>query len=140
MLTSGAFAFLTSVLRRRVQYVTSFICMTVFFVIITALSAHFAESEAHAAAIAVVAFIFIYNGAYNIMQPLTYVYVTEIFPFVHRAKGIAVLQFFTRGGTAFNAFVNPIGLDSLAWKFYIFYCVSHLLQLQRSFTVESLLS
>lgn len=98
--------------------------MVVVFAIITGVSAHFAISEAHAAAIAVVAMIFVYNGVYNIMQPLTYVYVTEVFPFVHRAKGIAILQFFTRGSTAFNAFVNPIGLDALAWKFYLFYCVS----------------
>jgi hypothetical protein len=66
----------------------------------------------------------VYNASYNIMQPLLFVYITEIFPFVHRAKGIAILQFFVRGSTAFNAFVNPIGLDALAWKFYLFYCVS----------------
>ncbi|KAJ5970190.1 Major facilitator superfamily domain general substrate transporter [Penicillium vulpinum] len=57
------------------------------------------------------------------MQPLTYIYVTEIFPFVHRAKGIAILQFFTRGSTTFNSFVNPIGMDDLGWKFYLVYVV-----------------
>ncbi|KAJ8115126.1 hypothetical protein OPT61_g3153 [Boeremia exigua] len=123
MLTAGTFAFLPRVLRRRVQYLTSFCLMVVVFAIITAVSAHYAISGGHAAAVAVVAMIFVYNASYNITQPLLYVYITEIFPFVHRAKGIAILQFFVRGSTAFNAFVNPIGLDALAWKFYIFYCV-----------------
>ncbi|KAM0241495.1 hypothetical protein ACHAP5_007534 [Fusarium lateritium] len=122
MLTSGSCAFLTRVFRRRSQYLTSFVLITIFFAIITGVSAYYAESALHSAAVAVVAMIFLYNAAFNIMQPLTYVYITEIYPFVHRAKGIAILQFFTRGSTAFNAFVNPIGLDSLAWKFYIFYC------------------
>ncbi|KAM0327930.1 hypothetical protein ACHAQA_005329 [Verticillium albo-atrum] len=122
-LTSMACAFLTRLLRRRVQYLTSFCCMIVVFATITGVSAHFAESGEHAAAVAVVAMIFVYNASYNIMQPLLFVYITEVFPFVHRAKGIAILQFFVRGSTAFNAFVNPIGLDALAWKFYLFYCV-----------------
>lgn len=100
--------------------------MVVVFATITGVSAHFANSGEHAAAVAVVAMIFLYNASYNIMQPLLFVYITEIFPFVHRAKGIAILQFFVRGSTAFNAFVNPIGLDALAWKFYLFYCVSKL--------------
>ncbi|KAF2012974.1 MFS transporter [Aaosphaeria arxii CBS 175.79] len=129
MITAGAFAFVTRVLRRRVQYLTSFCCMTVVFATITGLSAHFAMTGGHSAAVAVVAMIFIYNASYNIMQPLLFVYITEIFPFVHRAKGIAILQFFVRGSTAFNAFVNPIGLDALAWKFYLFYCVWLLVEL-----------
>jgi hypothetical protein len=98
--------------------------MIAVFSTMTGVSAHFANTGSHSAAIAVVALIFLYNASYNIMQPLLFVYSMEIFPFVHRAKGIAILQFFVRGSTAFNAFVNPIGLDELAWKFYLFYCVS----------------
>ncbi|KEF54121.1 uncharacterized protein A1O9_09916 [Exophiala aquamarina CBS 119918] len=98
--------------------------MTAVFATITGVSTHFATTGDHAAAVAVVAMIFVYNVSYNIMQPLLYVFITEVFPFVHRAKGIAILQFFVRGSTAFNAFVNPIGLDALAWKFYLFYCTT----------------
>jgi|SRR5688572_11046672 hypothetical protein len=98
--------------------------MIAVFSTMTGVSAYYANTSSHSAAIAVVALIFLYNASYNIMQPLLFVYSMEIFPFVHRAKGIAILQFFVRGSTAFNAFVNPIGLDDLAWKFYLFYCVS----------------
>jgi hypothetical protein len=30
-------------------------------------------------------------------------------------------QLFSRGGSAFNQFVNPIGMQNLGWKYYIVY-------------------
>ncbi|KAH7120284.1 MFS transporter [Dactylonectria estremocensis] len=122
-LCATACAFLTPFLPRRTQYLTAFVGMTIVFSIWTGVSAGYAQNPTHAAGTAVVAMIFLYNSMYSIMQPLTYTYVTEVFPFVHRAKGVAVLQFFTRGSTAFNAFVNPIGMDALEWKFYLVYVV-----------------
>ncbi|KAJ5506448.1 Major facilitator superfamily domain general substrate transporter [Penicillium expansum] len=116
-------AFLTSFLPRRIQYLTAFVGMTIVFSVWTGVSAGYAQHGTHSEAIAVVAMIFLYNAMYSVMQPLTYTYVTEIFPFVHRAKGIAILQIFTRGSTAFNSFVNPIGMDDLGWKFYLVYVV-----------------
>ena len=49
-------------------------------------------------------------------------YLVEIFPFTVRAKGIAMEQWWVRASNFFNTFVNPIGMDALKWKFYIFYC------------------
>lgn len=123
LVSATSFAFLTRYLFRRAQYLTAFIGMTIVFSVWTGVSAHYAQTEDSDAAVAVVAMIFVYSALYNIMQPLTYVYVTEIFTFVHRAKGVAVLQVFTRGSTAFNSFVNPIGLDSIQWKYYLVYVV-----------------
>jgi MFS family permease len=97
--------------------------MTVLFSIWTGVSAGYAQHASHSAAAAVIVMIFLYTSSYSIMQPLTYTYITEVFPFVHRAKGVAVLQFFTRGSSAFNSFVNPIGMDALHWKFYLVYVV-----------------
>jgi MFS family permease len=116
-------AFITTYLYRRTQFLSSFVGMLVMFSIWTGVSASYAQHASTAAGTAVVAMIFLYNTMYSIMQPLTYVYVTEVFSYVHRAKGVAVLQFFTRGSTAFNSFVNPIGIDSLQWKFYLVYVV-----------------
>jgi hypothetical protein len=121
--TASTAAFATIILRRRVQYLTSFVSVTMCFTIITALSATYAQHGGNSAATAVIAFIFIYNAFFNIMQPLLYIYTTEIYPFIHRAKGVAILQFFNRGSTAFNTFVNPIGLDALHWKYYLVYVV-----------------
>lgn len=97
--------------------------MTIVFSIWTGVSA-VAQHASYSAATAVVAMIFVYNMMYSIMQPLTFVYVPEVFPFVHRAKGVALLQWFTRGSVAFNAFVNPIGMDALGWKYYLVYVAS----------------
>lgn len=36
---------------------------------------------------------------------------------------MAIMQLFSRAGSAFNQFVNPIGLDSLQWRFYLVYVV-----------------
>ncbi|KAH8893624.1 hexose transporter [Thozetella sp. PMI_491] len=116
-------SFLTRILKRRTQYLTAFCGMILTFSIWTGCSAYYSTSSNHDAATAVVAFIFIYYMSYHIMQPLTYIYVTEVFPFIYRAKGVALLQFFTRGTTAFNSFVNPIGMDSLGWKFLLVYLV-----------------
>lgn len=48
-------------------------------------------------------------------------FITEVFPFIHRSKGVALTQGFSRGASAFNQFVNPIGMERLGWKYYIVY-------------------
>ena len=67
--------------------------------------------------------IFVYYMFYTIMHPMTYVFITEVFPFATRAKGVGLTQIFSRAGSAFNQFVNPIGLANIGWKFYIVYVV-----------------
>ncbi|KAF6831539.1 hypothetical protein CPLU01_06705 [Colletotrichum plurivorum] len=122
-LTGIAGSFATRLLRRRVQYLTAFASMAVIFAVWTGVGGHYAESRAPGTAETVIVMIFLYEAAYHLMHPLAYVFITEVFPFVLRAKGVATLQFFTRGSTAFNTFVNPIGLEDLGWKFYLVYAV-----------------
>jgi MFS family permease len=95
--------------------------MTVVFACWTAASARYSETGNTHAAGAVVGMIFVYYLCYNLMMPLTYIYITESFPFISRSKGVAITQGFSRGGSAFNQFVNPIGLQNLAWKYYFVY-------------------
>ncbi len=117
-------AFLTKKLGRRPQYLTAFFGMTAVFACWTGASAVYAQdAKNNSAASAVVALIFIYYGFYNLMHPLTYVYLSEVFSYNTRSKGIALTQFFSRAGSSFNQFVNPIGLGNLGWKFYIVYVV-----------------
>jgi MFS family permease len=54
---------------------------------------------------------------------LTYTYLVEIFPYTIRAKGITMQQLFGRLATFINVFVNPIGLDTIGWRYYLWYCV-----------------
>jgi MFS family permease len=108
--------------------------MTLTFSAWTGVSAYYTDSTSggssgnHQAAIGVVALIFIYYLFYNTQHPMIYVYLVEILPFSIRAKGFTVQQFFSRGGSAFNQFVNPIGLESVGWRFYFVYIVSVMLR------------
>lgn len=47
----------------------------------------------------------------------------EIWPFAERSRGIALFQFFGRGAGFATTFINPIGLERIAWKYFITYCV-----------------
>lgn len=114
----------TNYFPRRTQLLVGFGSMCVLFSCWTAASATFAKDNTNnSAATGVVALIFIYYAFYNLMMPLQYLYVSEVFPFIHRSKGIAIMQLANKGGTGFNQFVNPIGLDALQWKYYLVYVV-----------------
>ncbi|EJT99356.1 general substrate transporter [Dacryopinax primogenitus] len=124
LITGVTGAFITHVLGRRPQYLISYTGMLLVFIAWTAASGVFAgDNSNNAAAGAVVAMIFIYYAFYNTMMPLTYIYIIEIYPFLTRAKGVAITQTFSRAGSAFNQFINPIGLANISWKFYIVYVV-----------------
>ena len=45
----------------------------------------------------------------------------EILPYSIRAKGIALFWLVTGATGAFNTYVNPLGIDAFAWKYYFFY-------------------
>ncbi|KAL4977901.1 MFS transporter [Aspergillus desertorum] len=120
----------TNYLPRRTQLLAGFGSMCALFSCWTAASAVFNSSTDaegkngnNSAATAVVALIFIYYAFYNLMMPLQYLYVSEVFPFLQRSKGIAIMQLSNKGGTGFNQFVNPIGLEDLGWRYYLVYVV-----------------
>ncbi|KAF6838426.1 major myo-inositol transporter iolT [Colletotrichum plurivorum] len=114
----------TNYLPRRWQLLIGFGSMCVIFSCWTAASAVFAGDNTNSsAATAVVALIFLYYAFYNLMMPLQYMYVSEVFPFIHRSKGIAIMQLANKGGTGFNQFVNPIGIANLKWRYYLVYVV-----------------
>lgn len=64
--------------------------------------------------------IFLFYGAAGFAWPgLTVAYSAEIMPFHIRAKGLAI-SFSTQAlSSVLNQYVNPIGLDALAWRFYL---------------------
>jgi hypothetical protein len=122
LITGVTGALLAHIMPRRRQYLTSYTGMTIMFACWTAASAVYAKDHTNNhAAIAVVALIFIYYAFYNLMMPLTYIFICEVFPFIHRSKGVAITQLFSRGSSSFNQFVNPIGLGAIEWRYYIVY-------------------
>jgi hypothetical protein len=150
--TAMFFAMTSSRFRRRVVYL---VCSLVYAYAVTDLyqtgtlsilliftgwtiaSARFAIAHDQGSSRAVIAFIFLYQPAYNMAfnaltystSPLTFhsyiktdlfvAYLVEVFPFHVRAKGIAIFQVFSRLAGFFNQFVNPIGIENSGWKYYI---------------------
>ncbi|UZJ55641.1 hypothetical protein CBS101457_004961 [Exobasidium rhododendri] len=107
---------------RRPLFFTGAIGMLVSFIIITALSATYARDANPAVGKGVIAFLFIFYGFYDVgITPLQISYPVEVMPYRLRSKGVA-LNVITEGvAIVFNTFVNPIALESIAWKFYFVY-------------------
>jgi MFS family permease len=85
-------------------------------------SAVYAQTGNKGAGSAVIAMIFLFYGVAGFAWPgLTVAYCAEILPFNIRAKGLAINFALTASASVFNQYVNPIGLQHLAWKFYFVY-------------------
>jgi MFS family permease len=107
---------------RRTLFLLSICIMLVSYIIITGLSGSFANNHVGSVGTAVIPFLFLYYGGYDIaFTPLVMAYPAEIWPYTLRAKGVALTSVSTYLALLFNQFVNPIALDSIAWKYYILY-------------------
>ncbi|KAG9664430.1 general substrate transporter, partial [Aureobasidium melanogenum] len=107
---------------RRPLWLLSASGMLASFIIVTALSATFAEHGIKAAGGATVAFLFIFFGFYDIaFTPLSIAYPVEILPFHLRSKGLSANLTTVFAAGFFNQYVNPIALNAIQWKFYFVY-------------------
>ncbi|EGW34642.1 uncharacterized protein SPAPADRAFT_57693 [Spathaspora passalidarum NRRL Y-27907] len=125
MVISWAAASVCQYLRRRTMFLSCITGMLVAYVIWTILSARFALGGFTDTSLAngVLAMIFLYYLAYDIgANGLPVLYVTEILPYSHRAKGLNVFFFSQNVILLYNGFVNPIAMDAIEWKYYIVYC------------------
>ncbi|KAK1485817.1 hypothetical protein CABS01_13511 [Colletotrichum abscissum] len=117
-------AALSTKIGRRWMFVGGGIAMWLTFSSLTASIAVYNTTGTTAASQAALAFIFIFYAAFNIcLNPLLFLYPTEILPFRLRAMGLSILVFANKAASFFNQFVNPIGMDSLGWKYYLVYVV-----------------
>ncbi|PVH85799.1 general substrate transporter [Cadophora sp. DSE1049] len=109
---------------RRPLLLASSFGMLVCITIITGLSGSFAITAHAATGLAVVPLLFIYFGFYDIaFTPLAVSYPAEIWQYSLRSRGVAVTYVSIYAAQFFNLFVNPIALESIAWKYYIVYIV-----------------
>ncbi|GLA84296.1 hypothetical protein AtubIFM56815_008507 [Aspergillus tubingensis] len=117
-----AFAFLPGRVGRRPLLLWSMGLIWLVFALITICTGVFVETGSQSASYATVAFIYIYNGVHNLgWTGAMMLYVVEILPYSIRAKGIALFWLVTGATGAFNTYVNPLGIDAFAWKYYFFY-------------------
>lgn len=107
---------------RRKMFLTSNFGMLVVFVGWTVTSAVFQDTGSKVAANFTIVMIFLYYAFYDIAYtPLLVAYAVEILPFTIRAKGFAVMSFTISLTLIFNQYVNPVALERLGWKYYLFY-------------------
>lgn len=125
LICSAAAAFSVDKVGRRKLLLISSSIMLVAYIAVTGLSGSFASTANAATGIAVIPFLFIFFGAYNMgLNPMLYTYPCEIWPFALRSQGLSSTIYTTFLSLVFNIFVNPIGLSTIGWKYYIvFICV-----------------
>lgn len=98
--------------------------MLVSYIVWTACSAVNSESGSHSAGIVVIVCLFTFYFHYDIAYtPLLLGYTTEILPFSIRSKGLSCELMSIYVSLIIAAFCNPIGLESIGWKYYIVFCV-----------------
>ncbi|WQF76730.1 Putative major facilitator, sugar transporter, major facilitator superfamily [Colletotrichum destructivum] len=121
-----AIAAATSVdrLGRRFLFLTSASIMLVSFIIITGLSATFAQTGAAAVGLAVIPILFIFFAGYDIaMTPFLTAYPCEIWSFTQRSRGLTVTWCASVVALFLNTFANPLALEAIQWRYYIVYIV-----------------
>lgn len=116
-------AVLSTKIGRRWMFIGGGIAMFLTFSALTISIAIYNETGSTAASKSALAFIFIYYASFNIcLNPLLFLYPTEILPYRLRAMGLSILVLCNKAALFFNQFVNPIGMDSIGWKYYLVYC------------------
>ncbi|KAH8601507.1 glucose transporter HXT1 [Bisporella sp. PMI_857] len=124
LILSVSAAFSVDRFGRRKLFLTSAAGMLGSYIIITGLSGSFAENGVPSVGIAVIPFLFIYFGFYDIaFTPLLVSYPCEIWPYQLRARGVTVTLFSTTVALTTNIFVNPIALEAIGWKYYLVFVV-----------------
>lgn len=110
--------------RRRTLFLFSISCMLICYILWTIFSA-LAEQRGYPSSLsnAVLAFIFLYYASYDIgVNGLPILYVSEVLPYTHRAKGFNIFNFVQTCTLIFNGYVNPVGIDNITYRYYIVWC------------------
>lgn len=108
---------------RRKLFLWSLAGAWIVIICITAGSATFAKDSTNkAAAYSVVVFLYIYSPVYNLgFNGNLGLYIPEILPYRLRTKGLSFFYFVQFSFMMLSTFTVPIGLENIAWRFYIIF-------------------
>ncbi|EOO03938.1 putative mfs hexose protein [Phaeoacremonium minimum UCRPA7] len=110
--------------KRRFFFVTGSAGVLVTFIVWTIGSQQYIEKGSLPAGRLVLACIFIFQGFYTLAWTnLIVTYPLEIVTYQMRAKTWAFVLLTIQVASIFGSYVNPIGLENISWKFYIYYCI-----------------
>ncbi|CAK7205120.1 hypothetical protein SEUCBS139899_007885 [Sporothrix eucalyptigena] len=122
LLCSVFFALLIDRVGRRGLITFGFTTMFIVFIIWTICSAINQERDFQdkSLAIAVVAMIFLFQVGYQPLAIASVPYVIETSLFSLRSKTAMIFQFCGYSASLYNGYVNPIALENIGWRYYIF--------------------
>ncbi|KAK2746479.1 hypothetical protein FQN57_003105 [Myotisia sp. PD_48] len=110
--------------RRRTFFLTGSGGVLVVFIVWTIASQRYIVRGSLPAGRLVLACIFFFQAFYTIAWTnLIVTYPLEIVTYQMRAKTWAFVLLTIQVASIFGGYVNPIGLENLSWRFYIYYCV-----------------
>ncbi|KFA66951.1 hypothetical protein S40285_05735 [Stachybotrys chlorohalonatus IBT 40285] len=98
--------------------------VVVTFIVWTIAAQQYLERNSIAAGRLVLACIFIFQAFYTIAWTnLVVTYPLEVVTYQMRAKTWAFVLLTIQVASIFGGYVNPVGLENIGWRFYIYYCV-----------------
>ncbi|KAM4062749.1 major facilitator superfamily protein [Hirsutella rhossiliensis] len=110
--------------KRRTFFVVGSGGVLVTFIVWTVAAQQYLERGSLAAGRLVLACIFVFQAFYTFAWTnLVVTYPLEVVTYQMRAKTWAFVLLTIQVATIFGSYVNPIGLENIGWKFYIYYCV-----------------
>lgn len=110
--------------KRRTFFLVGSGGVVVTFIAWTIAAQQYLENNSLAAGRVVLACIFIFQAFYTFAWTnLVVTYPLEIVTYQMRAKTWAFVLLTIQVASIFGGYVNPIGLENIGWKFYIYYCV-----------------
>lgn len=122
LLCSIFFALLIDRIGRRGSITFGISFMVVIFIIWTICSAINQERNFtdHSLGLAVVAMIFLFQVGYQAFAVASVPYVVECSLFSLRSKTAMIYQFCGYTASFFTGYVNPVAMDNIGWRYYIF--------------------
>ncbi|PHH84788.1 hypothetical protein CDD83_1399 [Cordyceps sp. RAO-2017] len=119
-----AVAALVDRFRRRTFFLIGSAGVALTFVAWTVAAQQYLERGSLAAGRLVLACIFLFQAFYTLAWTnLVVTYPLEVVTYQMRAKAWAFVLLTIQVASIFGGYVNPVGLQSIGWKFYIYYCV-----------------
>jgi sugar porter (SP) family MFS transporter len=110
--------------RRRTFFLTGSGGVLVVFVVWTIAAERYLEHNSLGAGRLVLACIFIFQAFYTLAWTnLVVTYPLEVVTQQMRAKAWAFVLLTIQVASIFGGYVNPIALNNIGWKFYIYYCI-----------------
>ena len=123
-LVTLAVAALINKFKRRTFFLFGSTGVAVVFVVWTICAQQYSVNGSLPAGRVVIACIFLFQGFYSISWlNLVVLYPLEICPYSMRAKAWSYVLLVIYVSQIFGNYVNPVGIEAIGWRFYIYYCV-----------------